>query len=86
MVAQEFSCVNENGVLMLSSLTGADAVLTGAVSVNPFDTEGVARALKDALELPEAERSTRAAQLREKVAELDVHAWAERFLTSLRRV
>ena len=85
VVAQEFACVNENGVLMLSSLTGADAVLTGAVSVNPFDTEGVARALKDTLTLPETERSTRAAQLRTRVAELDVHTWAERFLASLGR-
>ncbi len=86
VVAQEFACVNENGVLMLSSLTGADAVLTGAVSVNPFDTEGVARALKDALTLPEADRSARAAQLRARVDELDVHRWAERFLNSLEYV
>ncbi len=86
VVAQEFACVNENGVLMLSSLTGADAVLTGTVSVNPFDTEGVARALKDALTLPEADRRARAVQLRARVDELDVHRWAKRFLTSLERV
>ncbi len=83
VVAQEFACVTEAGVLMLSSLTGADAVLSGAVSVNPFDTEGVARALKDALALPEGERVARARQLRTKVSELDVHGWAERFLASL---
>ena len=68
---------------MLSSLTGADAVLPAAMSVNPFDTEGVARALKDVLALPEGERVARARQLRAKVSELDVHGWAERFLASL---
>ncbi len=77
--------MNENSVLMLSSLTGADAVLKGAVSVNPFDTEGVARALKDALELPKTERAERAAQLRARVDDLDVHLWAKRFLNSLER-
>jgi len=85
VVAQEFACVSRNGVLMLSNLTGADAVLSGTVSVNPFDTEGVARALRDALTLPEADRAARAAQLRARVADLDVHGWAERFLASLER-
>jgi trehalose 6-phosphate synthase/phosphatase len=85
VVAQEFGCVTEKGVLMLSSLTGADAVLSGAGSVNPFDTEGVARALKEVLELPESERVARAGQLRARVSELDVHGWAERFLASLAR-
>jgi trehalose 6-phosphate synthase len=60
-------------------------VLKGAVSVNPFDTEGVARALKDALELPKTERAERAAQLRARVGDLDVHLWAKRFLNSLER-
>jgi len=85
VVAQEFACVSRNGVLMLSNLTGADAVLSGTVSVNPFDTEGVARALRDALTLPEADRAARAAQLRARVADLDVHGWAARFLASLER-
>ncbi len=83
VVAQEFACVNHNGVLMLSSLAGASAVLSGAVLVNPFDTEGVARALKGALRLPQADRTARAARLQARVAELDVHGWAERFLMSL---
>ncbi len=83
VVAQEFACVNQNGVLMLSVLAGANAVLPGAISVNPFDTEGVARALKDALTLPQADRTARSTRLRARVIELDVYGWAERFLTSL---
>lgn len=83
VVAQEFAYTTEHGVLILSNLTGADRLLEGAFSVNPFDIEGVARTLGQTLELPQKERDTRLAQLKAKVEALDVHGWAERFLRAL---
>jgi trehalose 6-phosphate synthase/phosphatase len=83
LVAQEFAAVTSKGVLMLSSLAGAAAVLPGAVIVNPFDIEGVARALKGTLTLPEIDRGARAQRLKEHVEQLDVHRWALQFLSSL---
>jgi len=83
VVAQEFAWTTERGVLILSSLTGADAVLTDTFSVNPYDVEGVARTIKHVLTIPQEEREARVHRLKEQVAKLDVHAWAERFLSSL---
>ena len=57
--------------------------LTGAVCVNPYDTDGLARALRAALDLPEDEKRRRLTEMQTAVRALDVHAWAARFLDGL---
>ncbi len=74
---------SEPGMLLLSELAGAADYLHGAVLVNPYDTDGVARALRAALDLPLAEKARRLALVREAVRGLDVHGWASRFLDRL---
>src|SRR2546426_2019753 len=66
LVAKEAPLVNErNGVVVLSENAGSHAELGDwAVSVNPFDVEGQAAALEQALDLPEAERRQRLAAIR----------------------
>lgn len=88
LVAQEYAWVTENGVLILSSLAGAASVLPEAVAVNPFDVDGLADTLHEVLaslaDEPGRRRwDARRAALKERVAALDVHRWAERFLASL---
>ncbi len=83
LVAHEFATVSERGALVLSELTGAADYLDGAVLVNPYDADGLARSLHDALALPDDERRQRLSRMKEAVRRLDVHDWARRFLTSL---
>ncbi len=83
LVAQEFAAVSRDGVLLLSELTGSADHLDGAVLVNPYDGEGLARTLRAALDLPADEKRARLVRLKTSVARLDVHAWAERFLAAL---
>ena len=64
------------GVLILSENAGAHEELGPyALSVNPFDVEGTADAIAEALTMPQDERERRAAQIRAHVREHDVRAW-----------
>lgn len=88
LVAQEYAWVTENGVLILSALAGAAAVLPEAVRVNPYDVDGFAEILHGVLSSLADERGrqgwdARRAALKERIATLDVHRWAARFLASL---
>jgi trehalose 6-phosphate synthase/phosphatase len=85
LVAKEFvaSRVDEAGVLVLSEFAGAAAELDGALTVNPYDVDGVARAVHRALTMPGDESTMRMRGLRQRVAERDVHTWASSFLEHL---
>ena len=91
LVAHEYAASNaaavaegaNPGVLILSELAGAADYLDGAVLVNPYDADGVAQHLADALDMPEDERAARLGRLVGAVRKLDVHGWAQRFLESL---
>ncbi|MFZ1100628.1 MAG: trehalose-6-phosphate synthase [Steroidobacteraceae bacterium] len=71
------------GVLVLSDRAGAANELTDALLVNPYDTRGIARALKQALDMPREERRARHSKLLEALRANDVDAWRSRFLSSL---
>jgi trehalose 6-phosphate synthase len=84
LVALEYAAVHAGaGALILSELTGAADYLDGAIPVNPYDTDGVVRTILEALEMSESERMSRMDRLRESLGALDVHRWADAFLTSL---
>jgi trehalose 6-phosphate synthase/phosphatase len=85
LVAKEFvaSRPDADGVLVLSEFAGASAELAEALVVNPYDLDGVAAALKQALTMPEEERRTRMLALRRRVAEADCYSWAGGFLQAL---
>jgi trehalose 6-phosphate synthase len=85
LMAKEFCAVNPagRGVLVLSEFAGAAAQLaTGALLVNPFDVQSVARALRRALGMKERERAARMRRLREEVRRHDVSWWASSFLAA----
>lgn len=61
---------------MLSEFAGAATELTDAVLCNPFDAEGTASALEQAIELDEDDRRKRIASMAQVVADNDVERWA----------
>ena len=85
LVAKEAPLLNErDGVLVLTENAGAHEELAEwALSVNPFDLVGQARALHDALELPAEERRARIEGIRAHVREHDVAAWIAAQLADL---
>ena len=81
LIAKEAPLVNErDGVLVLSENAGAHEELGAfALSVNPFDLEGTADAIDEALTMPDrGARCARAEGIREQVREHDVRAWIDR--------
>ena len=78
LVAKEFvaSRSDEDGVLILSSFTGAARELTDALLVNPYATDQLARAIHTALEMPQEERRLRMQRMRSVVQESNIYKWA----------
>ncbi|MDP3235573.1 MAG: bifunctional alpha,alpha-trehalose-phosphate synthase (UDP-forming)/trehalose-phosphatase [Myxococcales bacterium] len=87
LVAKEFvaSRSDGRGVLVLSEFAGAAAELAEAVHVNPYDLDGVAKAMLRCLEMGDDERATRMTTLRHRVFSYDVERWAKTFLERLER-
>ena len=74
-------------VVVLSENTGAHAELgEWALSVNPFDVEGQAEAIHEALSLEVDERRRRLEAIRAHVREHDVSEWLDLQLAALDRV
>jgi trehalose 6-phosphate synthase len=88
LVAKEAPLVNQrDGVLVLSENTGAIEELGDwVIAVDPFDLEGQAEAIHEALELPAGERRRRLEAIRAQVREHDLAAWAEAQLADFARV
>jgi len=75
-----------NGVLLLSQFTGAARELADAIFVNPYDREGFAEAIKEAIELPREKKEKRMKHLRAVVRENNIYKWAGKFLEELKKV
>ena len=86
LVAKEFAAARTDGdgVLVLSEFAGAADEMFEALQVNPVDVDGMAAAIEQALDMPEAERRSRMAGLRSRVQALDVHRWADGFLAAVK--
>jgi trehalose 6-phosphate synthase len=86
LVAKEYIAAQDAedpGVLILSQFAGAAAELTGALIVNPHESEGVAAALKRALEMPLTDRRERHGPMLEHLLVHNVELWAESYLSAL---
>jgi trehalose 6-phosphate synthase len=83
--AKEYCAANleERGALVLSEFAGAAQQLAaGALLVNPFDCQGVARVLCRALRMRGRDRVGRMRRLRTEVRSHDASWWARSFLAS----
>jgi trehalose 6-phosphate synthase/phosphatase len=85
LVAKEYvaSRLHDDGVLILSEFAGAVAEMQEALIINPYDLEGMAAAIRQAIGMPLDEQRERMTKLRRKVMENDVDNWAESFLADL---
>ncbi len=86
LVAKEFIAAQapeDPGVLVLSRFAGAARELQGAVIVNPYDVEGIAAGLQQALTMPLEERQARWWPMSEWLRRHDVTAWRKSFLSAL---
>ncbi len=88
LVAKEFvaSRDDEQGALILSRFTGAARDLPDALLVNPYDTEQLADAIAQALEMDAEERRFRMQQMRRMVREHNAYRWASNLISELAEV
>jgi trehalose 6-phosphate synthase len=88
LVAKEFVAArdDEQGVLVLSSFTGASRELAESLIVNPYDLDEASDALSVALAMPEAEQRVRMRAMRAFVSEFNVYRWAGRMLRDAERL
>jgi len=85
LVAKEYvACqVEGKGVLLLSEFAGAHEEMKHSVTVNPYDSEGVAEAVKRALEMPEEERKEKIRASRDSTSKNDVNFWLNSLMEEL---
>ncbi|MCI1832845.1 MAG: bifunctional alpha,alpha-trehalose-phosphate synthase (UDP-forming)/trehalose-phosphatase [Bifidobacterium sp.] len=88
LVAKEYLACHDgrSGALVLSDMCGAARELTQAFIVNPYDTEAVAEALHDALEIDPAESRRRNICMQAILKVRTASSWCTGFLSALRQV
>ncbi|MCZ7664754.1 MAG: trehalose-6-phosphate synthase [Thermoleophilia bacterium] len=80
LVAKEYCAahVDNMGTLILSEFAGAAAQLhRWALTVNPFDVEGMAEAIHSAYHMAPAERQRRMKRLRESIRRNNIFRWVD---------
>jgi trehalose 6-phosphate synthase len=82
LVAKEFvACQLDGcGVLVLSRLTGAAEDIEGALLINPFNVDAFAARIREALEMPSAERRARMEEMRAGLHRATIFDWLEAIL------
>ncbi|MBM0124754.1 alpha,alpha-trehalose-phosphate synthase (UDP-forming) [Pimelobacter simplex] len=85
LVAKEYvACrVEDDGALVLSEFAGAADELRQAWLVNPYDMNGMKAALLEAYQADPKELGRRMKAMRRQIAQHDVKAWADSFMTEL---
>ncbi|NQU74079.1 MAG: trehalose-6-phosphate synthase [Candidatus Omnitrophica bacterium] len=85
LVSKEYVATKSdlNGVLILSSFTGAARELTDAIQINPYSIEEFAEAIKLAVEMPEEEKKKRMEGMRKVINENNIYRWAGNIITAL---
>lgn len=87
LVAKEFVGArdDERGVLVLSEMTGAARQLHAALLINPYDIDGSAAAVTQALAMSISEQSKQMRLLRTTVAAFSASWWAGQLIEDARR-
>ena len=85
LVAKEYlaSKIDNPGVLILSETAGSAKELGEALIVNVNNTDDIVSALKEALEMSEAEQAERLRILQRRLRRYTVRRWAEDFIETL---
>jgi trehalose 6-phosphate synthase len=86
LVAKEYVASqdpDDPGVLVLSRFAGAAAELKTAIPVNPLDPGEIAAAIRQALQMPLAERRTRWEDMMGALTRNTITDWRTNFLKAL---
>lgn len=85
LVAKEYVAARDDGegALILSQFTGASRELRDAIIVNPYDTEQLGEAIRQALEMDAQERRMRMQRMRRVVKDHNVYSWAGHLISEL---
>jgi len=85
LVAKEYVAAKADtpGVLILSEMAGASVEMTGAIQINPNDTEQIENAICCALEMPVQEQADRLKRMQAVLAVQTVDKWASDFIHEL---
>ena len=86
LVAKEFiaASVERKGVLILSRFTGAAREFPKqAILVNPYDTDGFADAIKNAIEMSDKRKKERMKKMQQILEENNIYRWAGKFISNL---
>jgi len=88
LVAKEYVATRNGrgGVLILSEMAGAAKELGEALIVNPNNTEEIAEALREALEMPPEEQHRRNKVMQDRLRRYNVVRWAQEFVQDLKGV
>lgn len=85
LVAKEYVATrtNQDGVLILSEMTGASKEMNEALLINHNNFDQIADTIKQAIEMPIEEQQSRIKILQERLERYSVEKWAEEFLKAL---
>ncbi|MHA7943791.1 bifunctional alpha,alpha-trehalose-phosphate synthase (UDP-forming)/trehalose-phosphatase [Formosa sp. 3Alg 14/1] len=85
LVAKEYIATrtNQDGVLILSEMTGASKEMNEALLINPNNFDQIADTIKQAIEMPIEEQQNRIKILQNRLERYSVEKWAEEFLKAL---
>ncbi|MDP6715145.1 MAG: trehalose-6-phosphate synthase [SAR202 cluster bacterium] len=85
LIAKEYIAAqgDDPGALVLSKFSGAAVELTDAVQVNPYDTDGTAEQLYQALRMPHSERVRRWRSQMDAVTTNTARSWGDDFFHDL---
>jgi len=88
LVSKEYvaSRKDSNGVLILSEMAGASKELIDALIVNPNNIGAIARAIHEALNMPEVEQRRRMKQMQQIVSKFNISHWVKLFMARLQEV
>jgi trehalose 6-phosphate synthase/phosphatase len=88
LVAKEYiaSQINDKGVLILSEMAGAAKELNEAIIINPNNKEEIAKALEEAINMPEEEQKNRINIMQNILKRYNIVRWAQDFINSLENV
>lgn len=86
LVAKEFVATrnDRDGVLVLSKFAGSAHGLTGAILVNPYKPQTIAKGIYHALGQSLKEQATRITMMQENIKTHDINQWVQSFLKKLK--
>lgn len=89
LVAKEYVAAQSElnpGVLILSRFAGAAEEMDGALLVNPYDVDGMAKAMHTALNMSLSERTTRWTLMMDQLEDFDIHRWRADCVNAIQNV